>query len=375
MPIMEMLSPQSFGQPARPQNGLGALPPASTAPSAAARKYGVLPMPALEWNAEVERETAHLYARIAHIVPSVEWPFFAPYVKAINDLKKQRGAVILAHNYQTPEIYNCVADFVGDSLQLAREATKVDANIIVQCGVHFMAETSKILNPNKTVLIPDSRAGCSLASSITGDDVRLLRERFPGVPIVAYVNTSADVKAEVDICCTSANAVQVVESLNADTVIFLPDRYLANYVATQTKVKIIAWKGACEVHERFTADELRLYRANDPGVQIIAHPECPPDVIAEADYTGSTAGMIDWVRNNQTKRIVMVTECSMADNVSAELPDVEFVRPCNLCPHMKRITLPKILDSLLNMTDEVVVDPLIAERARRSVERMIHLKS
>ena len=238
-----------------------------------------------------------------------------------------------------------------------------------------MAETSKILNPGKTVLIPDSRAGCSLASSITGEDVRLLRERYPGLPIVAYVNTSAEVKAEVDICCTSANALHVVESLGSDTVIFLPDRYLADYVASQTKVKIIAWKGACEVHERFTADELRLYRDNDPAIQIIAHPECPPDVLAEADYTGSTSGMIDWVRKHHPKRIIMVTECSMADNVQAELPEIEFMRPCNLCPHMKRITLPKILDSLLTMQEEVMVDPAIAEKARRSVERMIHLKS
>jgi quinolinate synthase len=350
-------------------------PAAGVELSAAARRYGVLPMPSLEWNEQVARETAPLYARVAKVIPPVEWPFFAPYVKAINALKKERNAVILAHNYQTPEIYNCVADFVGDSLQLAREATRVDAGVIVQCGVHFMAETSKILNPDKTVLIPDSKAGCSLASSITGADVRLLRQRYPGVPVVAYVNTSADVKAEVDICCTSSNAVEVVESLGTETVIFVPDQYLAKYVASQTKVKIIAWKGACEVHERFTADELRRYREGDPSLQIIAHPECPPDVLAESDYTGSTAGMIDWVRKNQPKRVVMVTECSMADNVQAELPDVEFVRPCNLCPHMKRITLPKILDSLVYMKEEVVIDPLIAERARRSVERMVNLKS
>jgi quinolinate synthase len=268
-----------------------------------------------------------------------------------------------------------VADIVGDSLQLAIEATKVKESTIVQCGVHFMAETSKILNPHKTVLIPDSRAGCSLASSITGDDVRLLRERFPGVPVVAYVNTSADVKAEVDICCTSSNAVEVVESLNAPTVIFLPDQYLAKYVASKTSVKIIAWKGACEVHERFTGDELRAYREADPSVQIIAHPECPPDVLAEADFTGSTAHMINWVRSNRPRRVVMITECSMADNVQAELPDVEMVRPCNLCPHMKRITLPKILDSLVYLREEVTVDPMIAEKARRSVERMINLKN
>jgi quinolinate synthase len=367
MPVLETLGPDT---PRTPQ------PPAPTAGlSTAARRFGVLPMPALEWTPEVERATAPLYARVRTVVPAVEWPFFAPYVKAINELKTQRNAVVLAHNYQTPEIYNCVADFVGDSLQLAREATKVKADIIVQCGVHFMAETSKILNPDKTVLIPDLRAGCSLAASITADDVRLLRERFPGVPVVTYVNTSAEVKAESDICCTSSNAVQVVESLGSDRVIFLPDEYLARYVASQTKVKIIAWKGHCEVHERFTADELRLYRESDPGLQIIAHPECPPDVLEEVDFTGSTAAMIDWVRRNRPKRVVMVTECSMADNVQAELPEVQFVRPCNLCPHMKRITLPKILDSLVYLKEEVVIDPFIAAKARRAVERMVNLKN
>ena len=335
----------------------------------------ILPMPPVAWTPEIERETAHLYERVKTVIPPVEWPTMAPYVKAINALKRERNAVILAHNYQTPEIYNCVADFVGDSLQLAREAAKVDADVIVQCGVHFMAETSKILNPQKTVLIPDSRAGCSLAASITGEDVRLLRERFPGVPVVAYVNTSADVKAEVDICCTSSNAVQVVESLNAPTVIFLPDQYLAKYVASKTTVKIIAWKGACEVHERFTGDELRAYREADPSVQIIAHPECPPDVLAEADFTGSTAHMIKWVRDRRPKRLVMITECSMADNLRAELPDVEMVQPCNLCPHMKRITLSKILESLVYLREEVTVDAAIAARARRSVERMINLKN
>jgi len=366
MPFVESYGPTTPRLPATDIPHVG---------SAAARKYGVLPMPSLEWNEQVARETEHLYARVKNVVPSIEWPFFAPYVKAINELKAQRGAVILAHNYQTPEIYNCVADFVGDSLQLAREATKTKANIIVQGGVHFMAETSKILNPDKVVLIPDSKAGCSLASSITGEDVRLLRERFPGVPVVTYVNTSADVKAESDICCTSSNAVQVVESMGSDTVIMLPDEYLAKYVASKTKVKIIAWKGHCEVHERFTADELRRYRADEPGIQIIAHPECPPDVLAEADFTGSTAHMIDWVKQKHPRKVVMVTECSMAANVKVEMPDVEFVQPCNLCPHMKRITLPKILDSLVNMQEEVVVDPMIAEKARRAVERMIHLKS
>jgi quinolinate synthase len=366
MPILQEFGPSSARAPvSRAETGLGT----------AVRRHGVLPMPSLEWNEQVAKETAPLHARIANVVPAIEWPFFAPYVKAINTLKKERNAVILAHNYQTPEIYNCVADFVGDSLQLAREASRVDAQIIVQCGVHFMAETSKILNPGKTVLIPDRKAGCSLAASITGADVRLLREKFPGVPVVAYVNTSADVKAEVDICCTSSNATEVVESLGSDRVIFLPDQYLAKYVASQTDVQIIAWKGACEVHERFTAQELRHYREGDPALQIIAHPECPPEVLAEADYTGSTAGMIDWVRQHRPPRVVMVTECSMADNVQAELPEIEFVRPCNLCPHMKRITLPKILDSLVYLKEEVVIDPAIAEKARRSVERMVNLKS
>lgn len=365
MPIAEVFGPTTTRD--------AGLPPGAA--RSGARNFKPLPAPPLEWNSEVEAATAHLYEKVKAVVPPVEWPFMAPYVKAINELKKERDAVILAHNYQTPEIYNCVADFVGDSLQLAIEATKVKQKVIVQGGVHFMAETSKLLNPDKTVLIPDLRAGCSLASSITGADVRLLRERFPGVPVVSYVNTSADVKAETDICCTSSNAVAVVESLNVPKVIFLPDEYLARYVASQTDVKLIAWKGHCEVHERFTADELNAYRAADPSIQIIAHPECPPDVIAAADFTGSTKGMIDWVRKNQPKRIVMVTECSMADNVQAELPNVEFVRPCNLCPHMKRITLPKILDSLLHMREEITIDPAIAEKARRSVERMIYLKS
>ena len=369
MPITGIYGPDDFGMPVRRAESV------ARARVTDAERARALPMPSLEWTPEVGRATAHLYAKVKDVIPEIEWPFMAPYVKAINDLKKQRNAVILAHNYQTPEIFHCVADIGGDSLQLAREATKVKEKVIVQCGVHFMAETSKILNPDKTVLIPDSRAGCSLASSITGADVRLLRERFPGVPVVAYVNTSADVKAEVDICCTSSNAVQVVESLNAETVIFLPDQYLAKYVASKTSVKIIAWKGACEVHERFTVDELRTYREADPSVQIIAHPECPPDVLAEADFTGSTAHMIDWVRKHQPKRIVMVTECSMADNVQAELPNVEFVKPCNLCPHMKRITLPKILDSLIYMREEVTIDPMIIDKARRSVERMINLKN
>ena len=368
MPIAGIYGPDDFAEAYRARSV--ALRPVG--PSERAR---ALPMPSLEWTPEVERATAHLYERVKNVITPVEWPFMAPYIKAINELKATRDAVILAHNYQTPEIFHCVADIVGDSLQLAIEATKVKESTIVQCGVHFMAETSKLLNPDRTVLIPDSRAGCSLAASISGADVRLLRERFPGVPVVAYVNTSAEVKAEVDICCTSSNALQVVESLNAPTVIFLPDQYLARYVASKTSVKIIAWKGSCEVHERFTGDELRAYREADPSVQIIAHPECPPDVLAEADFTGSTAHMIQWVRNRHPKRVVMITECSMADNVQAELPDIEMMRPCNLCPHMQRITLPKILDSLLGLREQVTIDPAIAERARRSVQRMINLRN
>jgi len=338
-------------------------------------RFPPVAMPSLEYTDEVARETAHLYERVKDVIPAIEWPVMAPYVKAINDLKKARNAVILAHNYQTPEIYHCVADIVGDSLQLAQEAAKADADIIVQCGVHFMAETSKLLNPDKLVLIPDMRAGCSLASSITGADVRLLRERYPGVPVVTYVNTSADVKAESDICCTSSNAVEVVESFGKDTVLLIPDEYLAKYVATKTDVKILAWKGHCEVHERFTAEELLAYKAANPGLEIIAHPECPPEVIEVADFTGSTSGMIKWVKDKKPAKALLVTECSMASNIAAETPGIDFIRPCNLCPHMKRITLPKILDSLVELKDEVTVDPLVADRARAAVERMVNLKS
>jgi quinolinate synthase len=329
----------------------------------------------LEYTPQVAADTADAWARLRRVIPELEWPVHAPYVRAIREWKERRNAVILAHNYQTPEIFHGVADLTGDSLALARQAAETDADVIVVCGVHFMAETAKLLNPEKTVLIPDARAGCSLAASITGADIRLLRERYPGVPVVSYVNTSADVKAESDICCTSSNAVEIVESLGVDKVIFLPDQYLAKWVASQTEVKIISWTGACEVHERFTGEELRAYREADPDIQIIAHPECPPDVLAEADFTGSTAKMASWVKDRHPNKVLMVTECSMASNVAAEVPDVEFIRPCNLCPHMKRITLPRILDSLVYMKEEITVDPLVAEKARRAVERMVNLKS
>jgi quinolinate synthase len=315
--------------------------------------------------------TRPLYDRVAGVITTAEWELFAPYVDAINALKRERHAVILAHNYQTPEIFHGVADIVGDSLQLAREAARADADVIVVCGVHFMGETAKILNPQRTVVVPDARAGCSLAESITAADVRALRERYPGVPVVTYVNTSAAVKAESDICCTSANAVKIVESLGVPRVIMLPDAFLASYVASNTTVEIIPWHGRCEVHERFRAIDVAQLREGDDGVVVIAHPECPPDVIAAADFAGSTAAMIDFVRAHQDRRVVMLTECSMSDNVAAEFANVEFVRPCNLCPHMKRTTLPKILRSLETLQDEVLVEERIRVRAQRALEAMM----
>jgi quinolinate synthase len=326
-----------------------------------------------ELTPQVLEETAAIYQRVRHIIPEIEWPVHAPYIAAIRKLKLERKAVILAHNYQTPEIYHGVADLTGDSLALAREATKADAEVIVMCGVHFMAETAKLMNPSKTVLIPDLEAGCSLAASIKAEDVRQLRSQYPGVPVVTYVNTSAEVKAESDICCTSANALAVVESLDSDRVIFLPDEFLGRYVASRTKKEIILWKGHCEVHEKFTAHDLRSYRENFDGIVILAHPECPPDVLAEADYVGSTAGMIQEVAEHRPRRVLMVTECSMSDNVAVEFPEIEFIRPCNLCPHMKLITLPKILDSLRTTKHVVEVDPMIAGRARDAVRRMLEL--
>ncbi|MEM8986209.1 MAG: quinolinate synthase NadA [Pseudomonadota bacterium] len=331
----------------------------------------------LVYTDEVKAKTDHLYERVARVVPQFEWPLYAPYVAAINDLKDQRDAVILAHNYMTPEIFYCVGDYMGDSLQLAKEAAKTDAKVIVQAGVHFMAETSKILSPEKTILIPDMEAGCSLASSITGRDVRLLKQRYPGVPVVTYVNTTADVKAETDICCTSSNAVEVVEHICADwgvkKVILIPDQYLAKNVAAMTDIEVITWAGSCEVHEQFTAEDIREMRDATPGVVVLAHPECPPDVLAEADFAGSTGAMSGYVRDNSPRNVVLITECSMSDNVALENPTVNFVRPCNLCPHMKRITLPGILKSLETMTHEVLVDEDVAARARVAVQRMVDL--
>jgi len=318
--------------------------------------------------------TIDLYARLGHVLPDIEIAALEPIIDEITRLKRERNAVLLAHNYMTPDIFHGVADLKGDSLALAKMAAETDAEVIVMAGVHFMAETAKILNPDKTVLIPDVAAGCSLAESVTAEDVRLLREQYPGVPVVTYVNTSADVKAECDICCTSSNAVEVVNSLGTDRVIFLPDQYLGRWVASQTNVDVILWRGSCEVHERFTGDELRAYRKSHEGIKIIAHPECPPDVLAEADYVGSTAGMITWVKRERPAKVVMITECSMSDNVAAEARDTEFVRPCNLCPHMKRITLENIRDSLRDMKHVVDVAPDVAARARKAVERMLAVR-
>jgi quinolinate synthase len=325
----------------------------------------------LTYTPEVAEATDQLFDRVSHIVTEVEWRLYAPYVAEIARLKRERNALILAHHYQTPEIYHCVADVVGDSLALAEAAKATDADVIVMCGVHFMAETAKLLNPEKTVLLPSLRAGCSLAESITGADVRLLREQYPGVPVVTYVNTSAEVKAESDVCCTSANAVKVVESLGVPRVIFLPDEYLASYVAGRTNVEIISWKGHCEVHERFSARDITSIREGHPGTTVLAHPECPPDVLAAADFVGSTTAMIGYVEERRPASVAMITECSMSDNVASRFPEISFVRPCNLCPHMKQITLENILAALQNMSPRIEIDPQIAERARAAVERMV----
>ena len=314
-----------------------------------------------------------IYKKISKYIPEIEWKIHAPLIEKINKLKKEKNAVILAHNYQTPEIYHGVADIAADSLALAVEAAKTSADIIILCGVHFMAETAKLMSPEKKVLIPDMTAGCSLAESLTGEDVRLLKKQYPGVPVVSYVNTSADVKAETDVCCTSANAVKVVESLKTDRVIFLPDQHLANYVAKQTKVKIISWKGSCIVHEQFSPKEIQDIRDTNPGIKVIGHPECPAEVLDACDFAGSTGGMIEYVKKNQPKKVMLVTECSMSDNVQADNPKVEFIKPCNLCPYMKKITLQKILNCLENETNEIFIDKRIAKAARKSVKRMAEI--
>ena len=327
----------------------------------------------LKFSKAIERETEAIFGRVRDKIPEIEWSFYAPLIFQINRLKKEKDAVILAHNYQTPQIYHGVADVVGDSLQLAIEATRVQQSVIVQCGVHFMAETSKMLNPEKTVLIPDSRAGCSLSESITAEDVLAMRAKYPGVPVVTYVNTSAAVKAVTDVCCTSSNALDIVNRVEGDTVMMIPDQYLAQNTAKKTHKKVITWAGACEVHETFTADDIAELRHAYPSAKIIAHPECPPEVIDAVDFAGSTAAMIDWVKNTRPPRVVMVTECSMSDNVASETTGVDFLRGCNICPHMKRINLENVLWSLHTMSEEVTIPPDIIGPARQAVERMIEM--
>ena len=319
---------------------------------------------------EIKRETDPIYKKVSKVIPEVEWAFHAPLIHKINMLKKEKNAVVLAHNYQTPEIFHGIADIAADSLALAIEAEKTNADIIVLCGVHFMAETAKLMNPEKKILLPDMEAGCSLASSITGKDVKMLKEKYPSVPVVTYVNTSAEVKAESDICCTSANAVRVVESLGADKVIFLPDQYMAKYIQTKTKVQIISWIGTCIVHERFSSQEIEDIRKQNPEISVLSHPECPPEVIAASDFTGSTTGMSNYVKKNQPKKVMLVTECSMSDNVQIDNPNVQFIKPCNLCPHMKTITLQKILECLENESNEILIPNDVITKARKAVERM-----
>ena len=311
--------------------------------------------------------------RASDVLRPEEIAALQPTIDEINRLKAERNAIVAAHNYMTPDIYHLAADITGDSLALANLALETDAEVIVLAGVHFMAETAKIINPRKTVLIPDLRAGCSLADNITGADVRRLKEQYPGVPVVTYVNTSAEVKAESDITCTSSNAVAVVESLGVDRVIFTPDQYLGKWVATQTDVDVILWEGSCMVHERFTGEEISDYKREMGDILVIAHPESPPDVLAAADYVGSTHGMINWVRERQPAEVMMITECSMADNVAESTPDTTYIRPCNLCPHMKRITLDNIKRSLETMTYRVEIPEDVAERARRAVTRMLEV--
>ena len=341
------------------------------------RQVAPVGAPAFPFTPVVEAETAAAWDKVKSRVTPFEWRAHAPLIAEINRLKREKNAVILAHNYMTPEIFHGVGDYVGDSLGLAREAQRCDAAVIVQAGVHFMAETSKVLSPEKRVLIPNPLAGCSLASSITAADVRLIKQRYPGVPVVTYVNTTAEVKAETDICCTSANAVQVVEAAarewGVDRCILIPDEFLARNVAAQTAVKIIAWAGRCEVHERFTAADIADMRLAYPGAEVLAHPECPEEVIAASDFTGSTAAMSDYVAKRKPAQVVMITECSMASNVQADSPGTEFIGPCVMCPHMKRITLQNIWEALAYDQFEVTVDPAIAERARAAVQRMIDL--
>ncbi len=313
-----------------------------------------------------------LKAKLSDIVPDVELRYKAELAVEINRLKVEKNAVILGHNYMEPALYHSIPDFVGDSLELSRKAAQTDKDIIIFCGVKFMAETAKILNPNKTVLLPAKEAGCSLAASITAEDVRALKRQYPGVPVITYVNTYADVKAESDICCTSGNAAAVVNSFNTDTVIFLPDEYLAKNVARETGKHLISWKGRCEVHEKFTVQDITDIREQFPDVAILAHPECSPEVTAASDFTGSTSAMIRYVQQTQAGRYLLLTECAMGDNVAAANPHKEMLRLCSVrCPHMNQITLEDTLKALQNIQYVIDVPEDIRLRAARAVERMI----
>ena len=336
----------------------------------------------------VDQMYEKMKAKLAHVVPDVELRYKAELADEIMRLKKERNAVILAHNYMEPALYHSVPDYTGDSLELSRKAAQTDADVIVFCGVKFMAETAKILSPKKTVLLPAQKAGCSLAAGITADDVRKLKQQFPGVPVVTYVNTYADVKAETDVCCTSSNAVKVVRSLSTDRVIFLPDEYLARNVAGELGWKIffpgrgekapesgpwmVGWHARCEVHERFIVDDVKNARRQFPDVLVLSHPECRPDVVAASDFAGSTMAMVNYVKQSKAKRYLLLTECSMGDNIAAENPDKEMVRICSIrCPHMNEITLQDTLNSLKLNRYVIEVPEEIRARALRAVERMI----
>ncbi len=310
----------------------------------------------------------------ASTMTPVEVDMAMPVIEEIHALKREKNAVILGHNYMTPDVYHGVSDFIGDSLGLSRKAAEVNADIILFNGVHFMAETAKILNPERKVLIADPEAGCSLAESITGADVRKLKEAYPGVPVVTYVNCTAEVKAETDVCCTSANALQVVESVPGDRVIFLPDEYLARNIALQTKKEIISWEqGKCMVHEQYTAEDLEMTRRQFDDLVIVSHPECNTDVTGASDFAGSTSQMADFIRESPGKNIMLVTECSMADNLRNQFPDRNFVSTCHTCPHMKKITLTKVRDALLHEKVEVHVPEDIRLRAKKAVDRMLEI--
>ena len=321
----------------------------------------------------MQRETARRREALREFVPPIEWPAVASDIAAIEDLKARRRAAVLAHNYQRPVIFHGIADVTGDSLALARGGAATDAPTLVVCGVRFMAETVKVMNPGRTVLLPASDAGCSLAASIDAEDVRALRRAHPGVPIVAYVNTTAEVKAECDVCCTSANVAEVVASLGAPRVLVVPDGYLARYAAALTGVTVIPWEGRCEVHENFRAADVLELRRNHPGVMVLAHPECSPEVAHEADYVGSTSGMIRKLEAERPASAVLLTECSMSDNVEIAVPGVRLLRLCGVCPYMQRTTLAKVRSALDTGTEEIRIAPEIARGARRALDRMFSL--